>query len=475
MSNDSLYKFKYIISIICLLLCMSIVVIVFRFRPAFGDDVLFQFLYSASNYFDNKEFWIQQQENLVQMQTLSQSINNTVFTYMTWTGRILPYFLHPMLSILGKLPVSIIAGISLTAFVLSIISLTFDDWKKALEHPILILWLFYSLVFLHRASGHYFMWTFIAHYIIPTVLFLLYLYILNKMTKNENQNQTLIYIILFNLLGLITGITHEMLGAVFSLMLASKGITLVFTNKSCSFLHYVRLHIGFFIGYCVLFLSPGNFYRVQSIHSPTEGTIVERLIDSVIVHLRSLFPTDLTHGFSIGLFALIIVLLTCFCLIRIIKKKQLRLFIIDNLYIITGLVFSPILFSIGPYAPSYGTGLWNALFYILLFRAIYNYADINLLIPEIFHKLRLGTVCAVLSLTLFVLLNVGWINSFVSTSLKWENAISQAKKHGYSTASVPRFSEGPSSNILFLSYVNDPYQYESMFYQEYFGILIIPE
>ena len=483
MSNSSLYQksnlvnipFMYIASVICLLLCMLMAIIVFRFRPLLGDDILFQYLYGASNYLDDKELWMQQQENLIQMQTLSQSFDNVVFNYMTWGARIIPIFLFPMLSILGKNLVSIIAAISLAAFVLSIISLTFSDWRKALRHPILILWLFYSLVFFHRAAGHYFMWTFITCYVIPNALYLLYLYALNKMTDDGKFYSTPPYIVLLNLLGLITGLMHEMLGAVFVLMLVAKGITLVFQKKSCSFFHYARLHIGFLIGYCIVFFAPANFYRVQSIHSATEGSYIERLINSFIVHIRSLFPTDLTSWISIGLFAAIIVLCLCFCVVRIIKQKQLHAFISENLYIIVGLLFSPILFALGPYTPTYGTGLWNALFYVLLLRAIYNYADITSLIPDLFYKLKLGTVCTVLSLSLFILLNAGWFHSFISISLIWEKSISQAKLTGESTITVPLFVEGPNGSILFLQHVNNPDRYETLIYKEYYGIQIIPE
>jgi len=454
---------------------MLIAVIVFRFRPSLGDDILFQYLYGASNYLDDKELWMQQQENLVQMQTLSQSFDNVVFNYMTWGSRILPIFLFPMLSILGKNIVAILAGISLTAFVMSIVALTFSDWKKALMHPILILWLFYSLVFFHRAAGHYFMWTFITCYVIPNALYLIYLYALNKMTDNGKSCSTPLYIVLLNVLGIITGLMHEMLGAVFVLMLVAKGIKLVFMQKSYTIFQYARLHIGFLISYCIVFFAPANFYRVQSIHSATEGNYFERLLNSIIVHIRSLFPTDLIHWISIGLFALVIVLCACYCTVRIIKNKQLNVFISENLYIIVGLVFSPILFALGPYTPTYGTGLWNALFYILLLRAIYIYADIPSLIPDLFYKLKLGAVSIVLALSLFILLNVSWLHSFVSTSLIWEESIAQAKLNGESSVTVPSFYEGPNGSILFLNHINNPAIHDRVVHLEYVGILIIPE
>jgi len=295
------------------------------------------------------------------------------------------------------------------------------------------------------------------------------------MIDNRDHDLATLCIILFNVFGFITGITHEMLGAIFVLMIVAKGITLVYIIKSFTFMHYVRLHIGFFIGYCIVFFAPANFYRVQSIHSATEGSYFERLLNSLIIHLRTVFPTDFTQLVLVGVLAFIIVLCISFCLVRIIKTNQLNVFITENLYIIVGLVFSPILFALGPYSPNYGACLWNALFYILLFKAIFIYADISSLIPDIFYKLRLGVICAVISLSLFILLNAGWFSSFVSTALEWEESISFAKQHEYSSVSVPLFSEGPSSNILSTNIINNPNRYEMLVFREYFGILVIPE
>jgi len=322
------------------------------------------------------------------------------------------------------------------------------------------------------------MWTFISLYFVTVILYFAYLFILDKITCKEKKDLTLSCLILFNLLGFLCGITHETLGATLVLMLIAKGVTLVFLEKSCPFMHYVKLHIGFFVGYCISFFAPGNINRLLSSHSSVRGSLFERLEHSFIVHIGSIFPLDRVQGYSrliLILFIFIIFACICLCAVRIIQKKQLGTFISENLYLITGLVCTPFLWSFLPFRPIYGTSLWSALFFILLFRAIFIYADIGSIIPEFFYKLRFGIICTILLLALTIIINFGWFHSFITTSLKWENSIAHAIQNGHSEVSVPRFSEGPNSDILALEYVNSPDRFEQPIYKHYYEILIIPE
>lgn len=472
-----------IVSFITLFISMIGAMTIFYFRPSLGDDVLGQFMYSVTYYLDSPE--LAQNEGWVQILTLIQSIHNTQFYYMVWNGRILGFFLLPLLSICGKEVVSVFAGIIFSGYIMATLALAFSGWKKAFQHPLCILGLFFFLIFCHIAAPFYFMWTFISMYILTSLLYLLYLIVFDKLTGKKDGIK-LRHMIALNSIGLLCGITHELVGAIFALMLIAKGISVIFLQKKMPLSLYIKSSIGFFVGYCICFFAPGNFNRVVQSHSTRHtASFFERMKNAISIHIKAILPGSMFPKYVCAC----ILICACICIIGLIRNKQVKRFVTDNLYLIVGLISPLFLWALVPYTPGYGTVLFCALFWVFVIKMA---VEAGHFVQELLHKFRLrwfhkkyegiqskdffallsAFACSVL-IVLIIADNFSWMSSFVKTSLKSMALISESKKNGEEAVYVPLF-ENEENTILFCSYTNDPNQYSQDYYRQYYGVMAIP-
>ena len=457
-------------ALIVLISCTTIITSIFYYRPIIGDDVLYQFQDAAAHYLDHAE--MSEHEQIL---TFSQAAKNSYFFYMNWTGRFYLSFFTSFISVWGKGVIALLTGIIFALFITSILALIFSDWKKSFMHPFTMLMLFLVLILMNKAADYYFMWIMIINSILPSALFFVYLFWINKFCENGSSKN--IYHKKFYLLtaiGFLCGIGHEMLGAVLIMMLLGKGISVIFLRKKIGMWSYFRLHIGFYVGYLICFFAPGNFKRINESHDASiYRNYFEKLVDVFQIQKHVFHPLGLDDiGIGGNKYIFLIGIIICAGFIIMIRRKHLKPFLIDNLYLIFGLVSSPFLWALGSYMGEWSTGLWNAIFFILFLRMLFIYVDIESFIPKRIQKYYLNIICLVIAFAFIIITNFTWFHTFIQTSIEWDQKVMQAIEHREEEVRVPLF---PDKRILMPSYLNDPIQYETDYYIAYYGIIIIPE
>ena len=456
---------RKVLSVLILISCTAFAIALFYFRPLLGDDVVYQFMNGAAHYMDDATV---SQE---QIKTLPQSIANSHYFYMNWSGRFYHNTFQSLISVFGKGLISVFVGAIFALFILSILAVAFSDWKKVLDHPLTMLALYMFLIFFYFSAHYNFMWIMIVTYILPAALILTYLYLIDKFS--DDSPRSLLFLILFNGLGFLCGIGHEVLGAMLAVMLLGKCITMVLVQRKISFWNYVTLHIGFIIGYGICFFAPGNFKRADSSHSKEfDLNYLERLIESIQKHLSSLYPSEFLDHFGLTktIYIALIFLIVCGSAAYIIRKKRLKMFMTENLFLMFGLASSPFLWAFAPYIGGWSMGLWGAVFYIFFIRVVI--ATQLEKLTELVYKRHLNIFACIILFLLLMIQNFGWFSSFIRTSVAWDKSINQAKDEGYEMVYVPKF---PEQQILFPSEINNSSQYERDYYIRYYGIKIIPE
>lgn len=451
------------LSVFILISCTVYVIALFYFRPLLGDDVPYQFQNGINYWMDDAVM----SHELIK--TLPESLANSHYYYMNWTGRFYHNTFQSFVSVFGKGIISVFAGAIFALFIMSVSALAFSDWKKAFEHPLSMLAFYIIFVFFHFAVRYNIMWIMIVTYTLPVTLFLIYLYLLDG-----ELPKSLHYVIMFNVLGFSCGIGHEMLGVVLAFMLLGKCITIVFFQKKMLFWNYIKLQIGFVIGYCICFFAPGNFRRTNaSVNQEGFGrSYFERLFEGIDKNISALYPSQFLDsiGFTKTIYIAFVAFMILVCAVFIIRNKQLKIFIFENLFLLFGLTVSPFLWALAPHIGSWTTGLWGAIFYILLIRIVIS-AQIKKL-PELIYKRHLNIfVCIVLFLFL-IIQNFGWYSSFIRIGVTWNKAIKYAKEAGEEEVYVPKF---PEHTILFSNEINNPAYYERDIYIGYYGVKIVPE
>ena len=452
-------------SVLVLLCCTIFIILLFYYRPILGDDVLYQFEKGAIWYLDDIEM-----SEYEQILTFPQAVKTAHFFYMNWTGRFYHNFLSSLISIWGKGLVAVLAGIIFALFIISILTLAFSSLRKALTHPLLMLLLFLVLIFYNRASSYYFMWIMIITYVLPSAMFLIYLFLFDQYVKEHTAKR----FYMLNILGFFCGIAHEMLGAFLIIMLLGKGISVVSLRKEMKFWSYVSCHIGFILGYIICFFAPGNFNRMNSSHDQgINRNYFDKLIDVLLEQRNMLYPSGLGGlGISVKRYTLILGLIICVGMVLVILSKKWKEALADNLYLLFGLVSSPFLWAFGSYMGGWAACFWNALFFILLFKLAFGYVEIGKIMPKWIQRSYLNIVCLMVASIIIIANNVSWFTAFIQTSHEWNRATTQAKEDGETAVIVPKY---PNVRILMTGYINDPVQYEEEYYIKYYGIKIIPE
>ncbi len=464
-------KLNTAISFFVLLLCFVFVFAVTRFIPPLGDDVLFQFdnAYEYYHVSDEEASLYIANEQIDDPATLLQSLYNL---YFNWTGRMTGWFVVPILSFTGEVFTSVFQAVFFTAYVALISALVFKGYKNSLSHPIALPLIFLLIIFYSTSIGVLLIITFTAIYIVTTVLYLLYINLNNSLLKN-NYKTSISKLLLFNLLGFAAGFTHEMLGAMFIMIIGLRLLYLIFIEKSIKFIDAVKHNVGLAIGYILCFIAPGNFVRAGTNHDT--GILkpyTEKLTTSITAHI------DVFKSYSnLGLLVQLALILLCVAsLIILIKNKKFKNWFKGNFEYIIVCALSPFIWAFVSYVPSYGLNYWCALMFILqagcIYEAILSLRLVRFNILKPFYMV--ATVASVVALVGLFLIQSSWIADLIPVTLQREALIEQAVLSKEEMVEVPLYPVTTENIYTLWNYNNLPDEFKTDYYIKYYGIEVIP-
>ena len=149
-------------------------------------------------------------------------------------------------------------------------------------HPLDYVFLFIVTFYLNIGIGYLLMWTMVTIYSLSVLLILVYGAIQDNFYKVDEKRTYVI--ILYNLLGLITGITQEIYVGLICVFLFIN--FLVYKEKRSQIFRY---NIGFVLGTLICFFSPGNFNRsLQSHEIALKLSYLQRLETNIYTHFYNL-------------------------------------------------------------------------------------------------------------------------------------------------------------------------------------------
>lgn len=435
--------------------------VIYYYREPFGDDILIFYDNGLSYYLDKTALDLGTRTT-----SFAQVMSQVVSAYNVWTGRVLGYVIMLSCGLLGLWVRSFLTALWITLIVFLCVSLIHGDFKKALQKPLSFITVYMILFWYSNAAGHVLMWTISSIYLTAMVLCLLYLYCFEKMVERRFQLQKK-EIILFTVIGLLAGLTHEIFAAILLGMVFYKTIWCILHKTAC--FRKLFLHIGLVTGYLICFLAPGNFNRLQQSH---EGgirsvSLAERLLDSVKAHVMVLQPTNYFGRFII--LAVLALFMTAFFLsmrkngLSVASKEFLRK---NDIYLV-GALLSILLWGAVSTVPKYGLVMWTALVVILLMK--------NITLPEKAQSTaaRVATGLSFLILVAVLTMDIPWMKSYADTTVQRRTLIESAVSDGKIEVVVPRYPEQTNRDITLVDFQNDQNQFGLDYYIDFYRIRII--
>ncbi len=462
---------QMISSVILLLLCFTFLLTVCRYVPPLGDDILLQYD-NVYQYYDtdidgmNPDYVVGNR-----IDNIGTYIDTLVNNYTRWTGRLTGLLFIPILTIGGELATAVFQAAVITAFVLMGCALIFGSLKETLKHPVVLLCAFLIFVFYSIAVPTTLLITFTSMYTLTILIYFLYIYIHDKLLAN-NYSGTAKSIIFFNILGVFAGFTHELIGAIFIMMIGLRILYVWLCLKRVKFLAIVKHHIGLAIGFILCVVAPGNFVRLNGGHdSGIFAPYTDKIYDSIVMHI-STFKTYSPIGL---LLQLVIALLFVISIIVLIKNKRFIDWLKNNYEYIVAFVASPVLWAVVSYVPAYGVNGWAALLLIMEIRCIY-----SAVLTIDFTKLSfvkplytLGSVGALLACLALIVIQLPWMGDLIQTTTQRESLIATAVEAGELTVEVPAYPPTTNNKFTLANYNNEPDEFKTSYYIEYYGTELI--
>ncbi|MBX4260786.1 hypothetical protein KTC96_21395 [Clostridium estertheticum] len=445
---------RELLSIVVILFFATLWFTLMYYRMPLGDDILGQHATGINLYLDNAN------KNIGSLVTSRTQVwNKMIYEYHVWNGRILGELCVPLLEIFGQLFTAIISVIVYTGIVLASGILAFGSLKGILRKPLAILVFSVTLFWYNAATGMMALWTMTCMYGMTMLLYLLYMVMLNKIISRKFVLK-IQWIVLFNILGLIAGITNEALGAICIIVIMIRTFISIYQQKAG--IKRIFIHVGLCVGYCFCFFSPGNFNRMNQSHDSLklQLSILTRMKLSLKAHLVTLMGTSRLNLviLSILLFMFVITLL-------LLTRKEVKQLLINNCEYLIGIMASIIIWGLVSYTPSYGILLWLDFVLIFLFK--------NITVDEKLAKFSLVGVVSICLLSYIGVKNYGWLNDLRTTTTEWRTLIKEAKEKGQTEVLVPKYMKITNNYFTLMNNVNLKNQYKRPDYKSYYGIYII--
>ena len=391
-----------------------------------------------------------------QCNSLFDCIRFSLNCYFYWSGRILGEFMAPFRSLFGDFFISVFIALIYLGIFLCACRIIRKSWENVFLHPLDYIILFLVVFYLNMGVDFLLMWTMVAQYSFSILLILIYGIIQdNYFQRKEIKIKD---IIIYNLFGLIVGITHEIYIVLICILLLTVFITI--KEKRLKIFKY---NIGLVIGAILCFFAPGNFNRtVQSHEQNLQISYVQRLIKNFVIHLRTLAGVKC-------ICAIILISIFILFICKFIKTKRIK--INRYCYYWMGVLF----FSIFIWAIVAVPNSYSMLFFV-----VFVWITVYTLFIENFEKYDyiIGKRSNIIALSLFALLilvNFGWIKSNFTTQHIWKKKIKEAVEKNYESVEVPFFDEKYSNRFNMLNYNNNQEEFLTEYYLKYYKILVIPK
>lgn len=429
------------------------------YQDPIGDDVLSKYENTISFYLDESV-----DEIGSSITTFEQIVNAMFRFYNVWSGRVVGYFIMLLGGIILQPFNSALMTLCyiLVGFICA--ALIFDSAKKPFQHSLVLLIIYIFMFWYNEAMGYMLMWVLFSIYGVTMLLCYLYIYQIQKIER-LNVEIKYRYVILMNIFGFITGLTHEILVAIVG------GIVLFYLLDHVlhkDFSHKQILpHIGLCIGFLISFFAPGNFNRLLQSHDQSIRTtrIFVRMLSSLKAHVYFL-KTESYFSMCI-----MIVLIALFIIgfiklsVKVGLRDAIRNIYQNNKMFIVGGFLSIIGWGISPSVPSYGLVFWLGIALIFLFR--------NLTVMfGFFSNGKFNAVLSALIIAIILIMNVSWIRDYRSATIERRTLIRNAIQDGRSEVFVPRYPDNTSNSITMWGYRNNQENFDTVYYIKYYGIHI---
>lgn len=310
------------------------------------------------------------------------------------------------------------------------------------------------------ATGSYInMWTITCHYSVPTLLFLLYYYIIKKTYSKESISRKRKTVIFF--LGFLCGMCHECLGAFLILMVSISTIYESCIVRKATPIKRLSLNIGLYLGYVIILLAPGNYKRLFGEHdaSRLHTDIISKFQNSIEQHLLA---AGVLNKFQIAL----VVLFGIFVIITYIKKRySIYEWFKDNLELVSVILISVPVWALFAPVPLYGLQLWKASLIILILKA----CDVTLI------KEWTRSVLAIAGCIVFIMMSITWIPDLTEVTTERREQIREAKENGEEVVCLERYPETTANYLTLYNYANREDVFNDIIYDKYYGIKITIE
>lgn len=417
------------------------------FQLPMGDDILYQFKYGASWYMDQPPVPVGEH-----ITNLRGVFENSCYTYLYWSGRIIGYALLPLISLWGLGFVAVLSALINETVILIIMRLIYKEEKltKAfLQHPAILV-LTHVLVF---AFGRYMdylsMWTFTSIYTISVLLFLAILFKTQKAEKSRFEISAK-DILQLNILGFFMGISHEVYGAILILIL---GIKFILRLKKGNILRYLMSYLGLGIGYLICFFAPGNIVRMNSAHdADINNPISQKFMTSLLNHIY----VGTGEKYLVCLLSVFVILCVTFALL--IKSIHLLPFIksilADNYEYIIGAIFSIFIWMASSYVPSYGILLFMCFYTIVLCDIILKISSKNR------NIVVLNSYMSGIVMLCVVVWYLSWIPNLISSTIEIRQQIKTGLSSGNAEIVVMKYPDEIDNVYTFHNYRNNGYSDE---------------
>lgn len=440
-----------ITNIIILLFLAIFIFIAGYSRPPVGDDVLCQFK-------DHINYYLDSEENVCGSQC-SSIIDAAIIAkdnYFLWGGRLLGFFLGSFRSLVGDVFIAIFTSFIYLSIILLSCYIVRKSWIEVFLHPLDYVFLFIVTFYLNIGIGYLLMWTMISIYTLSVLLILVY-GILQDIFYKTDENRTYV-ILLYNLLGFVTGITQEIYVGLICVLLLMNFI--IYKEKRPRLFRY---NIGLVLGSLICFFAPGNYNRsLQTHESELQLSYIQRVLYNFYIHITSLVGVSF-------ICALIIIAVLFILTYKVLKCKKLKTEKV--LYYWIGLL----VFSIFAWAAITIPNSYSMLFFI-----VFSWIVIMQLFVDNCEKYSSlnWNKTAIISFSILIVLatiNTGWLVSNLKTRLIWNKLIDDAVANHYEIVEVPKFENKFSNRFNMNNYNNDPKEFSSYYYMNYYKLKVVPK
>lgn len=435
------------------------------FHEPIGDDVLCYFQGALTDYLPEFETKLGPR-----ITTFSQVFRELKFTYLYWSGRMPGYALGLVGRLLPKSGQAILTALLYTCNVFLTLRIVHRDSRKALSSPVSAMILFTSLYWFRIGAFYTYMWTMTSIYALATCLCLLYI---NLAVVDEQQGRKR-NLFIISIVGFLAGFSHEVISLCTIAVVGTFWLISVIRKEQKWYTLF--RHTGLGIGYLFCFFAPGNFYRMHQPHDIIETGYLYRLYRSFNTHLSILFGSQ--SGGTAMIAARVLAVLAVFVFILIVIKKdttKLLSLLEENSGFLAGGAVSILAWAMTPRVPSYGLDLWIVLCYIVLFKIVNLLPNIIPSLRPIGKKLALQMVCVFLLVICFAASSWKELADSATVFSKRQQLAADAVSRGAAEVVVPAYPDSLSPQRFYMGYINGQNQYDTCYYQMFYGTLLIIE